>query len=153
MYINGLPFTNFRAVNVRGGLARIGNSTIGTTDYSLILKAAPGTFTDNNKVYLKDGTGSMFIKGYHVTYGTTSISCSGIPAAGAIATSSIAISGVLTTSIVLINAFESASTDCIPFGATCQTAGKILVQYYVGAASTAITSVPITYTILHPQTS
>jgi len=155
MYINGQPFTSFKSINVSEGVVRISNSTIGTTDYGLTLKAVPGSFAGpERKVYVKDATGSMIVKGYHIVYGTASVICSGNIAANGVATTSVSISGVLTSSIVLINAISSAATSTfVPFGATCQTAGKVLVQYYVGAATAAVTTVPINYAILNPQTS
>jgi hypothetical protein len=155
MYINNQPFTNFKGINVSEGVVRIANSTIGTTDYGLVLKTVPGlTSGAERKIYAKDATGSMIVKGYHIAYGSTSIICKGSIAANAVATSSVAITGVLTTSYILINAASTAAaTSFVPFGATCQTAGNVLVQYYVGAATSAETVVPISYVILNPQTS
>lgn len=155
MYINGQPFTNFKSVNVSEGVVRISNSTIGTTDYGMTLKATPSSFAGpERKVYVKDATGSMIVKGYHIVYGSTSIVCSGNIAANGVATTSVSITGVLTTSYILINALTTAATDTfVPFGATCQTAGKVLIQYYVGAASAAVATVPINYVIFNPQTS
>jgi hypothetical protein len=155
MYINNQPFTNFKGINVSEGVVRIANSTIGTTDYGLVLKTVPGlTSGAERKIYAKDGSGSMVVKGYHIVYGSTSIVCSSNIAANGVATTSVSISGVLTTSYILINAATTAeSASFVPFGATCQTAGKVIVQYYVGAATSAVTVVPITYAILNPQTS
>ena len=155
MYISGQPFTNFKSVNVSEGVVMISNSTIGTTDYGMVLKAAPGSFVGSERnVYVKDATGSMIVKGYHINFGSTTIKCNGNIAANGVATTSVSISGVLTTSYILINAATTAaSSSFVPFGATCQTAGKVIIQYYVGGATSAITTVPITYAILDPQTS
>ena len=155
MYIGNQPFTNFKSVNVSEGVVRIANSTIGTTDYGLVLKTVPGlTSGAERKVYLKDATGSLVVKGYHIVYGSTSVVCNGNIAANGIATTSVSITGVLTTSYILINAESTAAaTSFVPFGATCATAGKVIIQYYVGAATSAVTVVPISYVILNPQTS
>jgi len=154
MYISGQPYSNFKAINLTQGKLRVADKTISTTDYNVVLATTPGTFTGERKVYLRDADGSMFIKGYHIDYGTTSIVCNGNIAASGIATTSCSISGVLTSAIVLINATSSAQVPSfVPFGATCQTAGKVLIQYFVGAATAAITTVPISYVILNPQTS
>ena len=154
MYIGNQPFTDFKGVNVSEGVVRIANSTIGTTDYGLVLKTVPGSFVGSErKVYLKDATGSMIVKGYHIVYGSSSIICKGSAAANSVQNSSFAVTGVLTTSYILVNAESTAAGSFVPFGATCQTAGKVLVQYNVGAATAAETVVPISYVILNPQTS
>ena len=154
MYINSQPYTTFRGVNLKDGKLRLADKTVSTTDYAVELKVVPGIATAERKVYLKDASGSMIVKGYHITYGTSSFLGNGNIAIDTIATSSASITGVLTSSVVLINAETSAEVaGYIPFGATCQTAGKIIIQYLVATATAAITAVPFSYVILHPQTS
>ena len=154
MYINKQPYTTFRGVNLRDGKLRLADKDISTTDYAVELKVAPGTYTGERKVYLKDASGSMFVQGYHITYGSSSFLANGNIAIDTIASSSASITGVLTSSVILINAATSAEVEgFIPFGATCQTAGKVIIQYLVATATAAITAIPFNYVILHPQTS
>lgn len=157
MEFKNQPYTDFKAVNCQDGLARIADGTIHSTnmsEYAVQLAVAPATLTAEREVYAKDADGSLVIYGHHVLYGTTSILCNGNIAANGIATTSCSISGLLTSCIVLVNAETSAqAASFVPFGATCQAAGKAIIQYYVGAATSAITTVPISYIILYPQTS
>jgi len=154
MYIDGQPYSDFKAISLTDGKLRIPQKTISTTDYSVILKVNPATLTSEKKLYMKDGTGSLFVHGYHTTYGTVDMTMSSNIAAYKVATGSVAITGLLTTSIILISPTTSAATGSFePFGATCQTAGKALVQYAIGAGTSAVTTVSLNYVILHPQTS
>lgn len=157
MEFKNQPYTDFKAVNCKDGLARIADGTIHSTnmsEYAVQLAVAPATFTAEREVYAKDADGSLVICGHHVIYGTTTIMCNGNIAANGIATTSCSISGLLTTSYILVNAETSAEVAAfVPFGATCQAAGKAIIQYYVGAATAAITTVPISYIIFNPQTS
>lgn len=154
MNYNGQPYTDFKAINANDGKIRIADEDRSTTDYSVELTVAPSVTQGSRTVYVKDVNGSMMLCGYHVTYGTTTIQCSSNIAANGIATTSCSISGLLTTSYILINAETSAEVaGFVPFGATCQAAGKAIIQYYVGAATTSVATVPISYIYFQPQTS
>ena len=149
MFRGGQPYTEFKNVNCKQGKFRLEGNPWGVE-----FVVDDTTITGNIKIDLKDSTGSMVVKGYHIEYGTTSIKCNGNVAAYGVGTSSVSITGLKTTSVILVNPATSAQVgNFVPFGATCQTAGKALIQYYVGVASAAITTVPINYVVLHPQTS
>lgn len=153
MELSSNPYTSFKAINANDGLIRIADRTISTTDYAVTIAVDQGAITAERKIYAKNAGGSLMLYGNDVVYGTTTIICNGNIAAGGVATASCAISGLLTTSVIFVSAATTAQVAAfVPFGATCATAGKAIVQYFVGAASAAITTVPINYIYWHPQT-
>ena len=139
---------------MRQGKLRIAQKTISTTDYAVILKAEANTLSADRKVYAKDASGSLIIRGYHVTYGTTVFIAKSNYGANDVGESTITLTGALTTSIILVSAASSAEVaSVVPFGATCATADQATVLYQIGVATAAVSTIVINYAILNPQTS
>jgi len=152
--IAGESYTNFKAVNVKDGVIRVADTYATTNSYGVTLRTADGILTGNRKVYVCDGAGSMFLKGYDILYGTATFVGSGNIAAQTVAQASVSITGVLATSIVLVSAATSAQVaGYVPIGSKYATTDKIWVFYTTMAATTAVASVPINYTVLFPQTT
>ena len=154
MYIDGNPYTNFKGVNCKDGKFRVADPTEGTLDYAVIFQVAPATLTGDRKVYVCNSSGSMFVRGYDIIYGTTSFAGSSNIAVKTVATSSCSITGLTTTSWLFISPCTSAEVaGYVPMGAVCKTAGKALIMYRTLGATTAVKNVPINYILLNPQTS
>lgn len=159
--INGLPYTAFRAVSVKDGQARLEDPFVNTTyiakpvsNYGVRFEVAKSTLTANRKIYLGDGSGSMMIKGYDITFGTTSFIGDSSVAAQTVAQAAVTISGVNTTSVVLVQAATSAQVaGYVPTGCVPSAADTVWVFYKTQAATAATATVPISYMILNPQTN
>ena len=159
-------YTNFRAVTVKEGIIRLADPWQNTTyvatkatdgTIGVRLQIAAGTLTGNKTLHVCDGSGSMFIKGYHIAFGSTTVngSMSLVPVGG-FYLGTAAVTGVLTTSVILTNIYATsgAGAAITPVGAVCRTAG--IIDFFltnVTAATVGAGVLAVNYLILHPQTS
>jgi hypothetical protein len=151
MFRGGQPYTEFKGVNCNDGRLRFEGSP-----NEVKFEVDNTTLTDDRKVYVCDSSGSMFVKGYHIIFGTAqAIGTMSLVPVGGFMTSYASVSGALTTSIVFANIYNGSSAAGIAVGgACCAVADQIQLQLTnVTAATIANGALYINYMVLNPQTS
>jgi len=151
MFRGGQPYSEFRAVNCKDGRLRFEGKPFGVT-----FTVDPTRIKGNRKYDLCDATGSIFVKGYHATFGSTTVtSTMSLVPVGGVYKGLATVTGVLTTSIVLVNVSNQSTAVGIKVAsACCHTAGYIDCSLSNCAGSTiANTALAINYLVLNPQTS
>lgn len=156
MFRGGQPYTDFRAINAKDGRIRLAGKPFGVT-----LKVNPTTISAERKVYLCNANGSMFVKGFHVIFGSMQVTgnanttMSLVPV-GAFMTASVPLSGIKTTSIVFASTYSTAGAGAAiaVAGANCKTANYLQLQLTnVTAATIGQGSFYINYVVMNPTTS
>lgn len=156
MFRGGQPYTDFRNINCKDGRLRLEGKPFGT-----VIRVNPTTLSADRTVYLANASGSMFIKGYHVIFGSMQVTgnanttMSLVPV-GAFMTASVPLSGIKTTSFVFANTYSTAGAGAAiaVAGANCKTANYLQLQLTnVTAGTVAQGSFYINYVVMHPQTS
>ena len=152
MFRGGQPYTEFRSINPRDGVIRFEGKPFGTR----LAVASNSLKTSNRKVDLCDGSGSMFVKGYHLLFGSVQVTgqMSNVPV-GNFMTCVATVSGVKTSSVVFANVYTTATAAGIAVAATrCKTADAIEVLVTnVTAATINNGAFWINYMVLHPATT
>jgi hypothetical protein len=149
MFRGGQPYTTFRSVNVKDGIVRFEGKPFGAK-----LAVASNTITANRKVDICDADGTMFIKGYHLLFGSALVSgtLSLVPVGDFYKCHVNGITGLKTTAFVFADVYNTATAAGIAVGAArCTTAGSIeLWLTNVTAATIANGALYINYMALHP---
>lgn len=155
MFRGGQPYTEFKAVNARDGRIRFEGKPFGVT-----LQSGPISLSADRKVYLRDGNGSMFVKGYHIQFGTFNAQSGGetlsLVPTGAFKTVSYALTGIHTTSIVFCNIVQTAyaGSEIMVAAARCKTDGYLQLHLTNVTAGTVDNgTMVVSYVVMHPQTS
>jgi hypothetical protein len=152
-WFNGYPYTSFRGVNSKDGRIRFQDPNL---TYGARIEIDNNTLTDDRKVYLCDGNGSLTVRGYHITYGSGTYQNNSNIAANTIYTATMAITGVLTTSIIFCSVNGMSGTAAVsgyPIGAKCTTAGVASLVMLSGATTAAAGTVALDYVFFNPQTT
>jgi len=151
MFRGGQPYTDFRSINVTDGIVRFEGKPFGTK-----LAVASNTLTAARKVDVCDASGSMFIKGYHILFGTVAVSgqMSNVNIHDYMKCSAV-VAGVKTTSFIIANIYTTAAAAGMAVGAVrCTTADALEVLVTnVTNATIANGSLVINYMVLNPSTS
>lgn len=153
MFINGYPYTNFRAVNSKDGRFRLQDGA-----YGVRFEIDSATLTDDRKIYAPNASGTMVVRGYHLTYGTCTFTRDPNQAAHTLYTGTAAITGLLSTSILIFSSLygmNSSATNAGPLvmGGRYLSAGVANLCLYNTNATTTIAAGTCDYILLHPQTS
>jgi hypothetical protein len=152
MFRGGQPYTTFRSINAKDGLIRFEGKPFGAR-----LAVASNTITANRKVDICDADGTMFVKGYHLLFGSALVSgtLSLVPVGDFMTCHVNGITGVKTSSVVFAGVISTATAAGIAVaGARCTTAGSIeLTLTNVTAATIGNGSLYINYMVLHPATT
>ena len=151
MFRGGQPYTDFRSINVTDGIVRFEGKPFGNR-----FEVASNTLTAARKVDVCDASGSMFIKGYHVLFGSVVVTgqMSDVPIHGFKKCSAV-VSGVKTTSFVLANVYSTATAAGIAVAAArCTTANALdVLVTNVTNATIGDGVFAINYMVLNQQTS
>lgn len=156
MFRGGQPYTNFRNVNCKDGRLRLEGKPFGA-----VIKVNPTTLSADRTVYLSDASGSLFVKGFHIRFGSMQVTgnanttMSLVPVGGFM-TAKIPFTGVKTSSMVFAGSYSTAGAGAAiaVAGANCKTADYIQLQLTnVTAATIAQGSFYINYVVMHPATS
>jgi hypothetical protein len=152
MFRGGQPYSEFRSVNSKDGRIRFEADPFGVT-----LVVDDATLTANRKVYVCDASGSAVVKGYHIIFGSTTISGTGttlsLVPVGDFMKVSVALTGARTTSIVLANVYSTAGAGAAiaVAAARCTTANYLEVLLTnITAATVANGTLSINYAVLNP---
>ncbi len=152
MFVNGYPYTDFRAVNSKDGRFRLQDGA-----YGVRFEVDSATLTADSKIYVPNAGGSMVVRGYHMTYGSATFQRDPNIAADTLYTGTATITGMLSTSIVFVNFAgllgSGAATGPLPIGVNYKAAGIANLMLLNLAATTTIGTSIVNYVMLLPQTS
>ena len=115
MYISGVPYTGFNAVNVRKGKVRLEDT--GSAYGGIVV---PTTLTADRTYTLPDSTGTIALTNSvtGATTGTISISSKDSIACNAVGSSLYALTGIGVTNVLLWALQSTASIEAVPLAIT-----------------------------------
>lgn len=152
MFRGGQPYTDFRAINMKDGRIRVEGRPGGVK-----FEVQPTTITANRTISICDCDGTMFVKGYHMIFGTVLVSATlSLVPAGSLYKISAAVSGLKTTSQILACIHSTVTSSGLAVGAAGCTTEGYLDLYLTGVGASSITSgtiLQVAYMALNPQTT